>query len=137
MNVLNGMGGRFAPQVLGILRIVTAFLFIQHGTAKLFKLPFVEMMANAPLMSIYGLAGVIETIGGALLLLGLFTRPTAFILSGQMAVAYFMAHQPQGFLPIHNNGELAVAWCFTFLYFWAAGPGAFALDDSRGANRTA
>jgi putative oxidoreductase len=123
--------------VLGLLRIVTAFLFIQHGTAKLFHVPYVEMLAHVDLMSLMGLAGVLELVGGALLLLGLFTRPVAFILSGQMAVAYFMAHAPQGALPLLNGGELAVTWCFLFLYFWAAGPGAFSLDGMRNKGRAA
>ena len=129
MDVLNG--SRWSAQVLGILRIVTGFLFIQHGSAKLFHVPYVEMMSQVQLMSIYGLAGVLELVGGALLLLGLFTRPVAFVLSGEMAFAYFMAHAPQGFLPLLNGGEMAVTWCFLFLYFWAAGPGAYAIDNSR------
>jgi putative oxidoreductase len=124
-------GSRWSAQVLGILRIVTGFLFIQHGSAKLLHLPYVEMMSQVQLMSIYGLAGVLELVGGALLLLGLFTRPVAFVLSGEMAFAYFMAHAPQGFLPLLNGGEMAVTWCFLFLYFWAAGPGAYAIDNSR------
>lgn len=124
-------GQRWAPQVLGLLRIVTAFLFIQHGTAKLFQVPYVEAMAGVQLMSIAGLAGVIEVVGGALLLIGLFTRPVAFVLSGEMAVAYFMAHASHGFLPLLNGGEMAVQWCFLFLFFWAAGPGAFSIDGTR------
>jgi len=124
----------WAPRLLGLLRIVTAFLFIQHGMVKLFGVPAVEGMGQVELMSIYGLAGVLEFVGGALLLLGLFTRPVAFVLSGQMAFAYFMAHAPQSFLPINNHGELAVAWSFLFLYFWAAGPGAFSVDAVRRRN---
>jgi putative oxidoreductase len=121
----------WAPRVLGLLRIVTAFMFIQHGTAKLFGLPAVEGMGPVELMSIFGLAGVLESVGGLMLLLGLFTRPVAFVLSGQMAFAYFMAHAPQGFLPIANHGELAVQWCFLFLYFSVAGAGAFSIDALR------
>ena len=121
----------WAPRALGLLRIVVGFLFIQHGTVKLFGAPAVEGMGVVELMSIYGLAGILEVVGGLLLLLGLFTRPVAFVLSGQMAVAYFMAHAPQSFLPIQNHGELAVTWCFLFLYFFAAGPGAFSLDGLR------
>lgn len=124
----------WAPRVLGLLRIVTALMFIQHGTLKLFGVPAAEGMGQVELMSIYGLAGVLEFGGGLLLLLGLFTRPVAFILSGQMAFAYFMAHAPQGFLPINNHGELAVAWCFLFLYFSVAGPGAYAVDGIRRRN---
>jgi putative oxidoreductase len=121
----------WAPRVLGLLRIVTAFMFIQHGTAKLFGVPALEGMGQVELMSIYGLAGVLEFVGGAMLLLGLFTRPVAFVLSGEMAFAYFMGHASQGLLPIANHGELAVQWCFLFLYFAAAGAGAFSLDAMR------
>ena len=121
----------WAPRVLGLLRIVTAFMFIQHGTAKLFQVPHVDAMAGVQLMSIYGLAGMIEVIGGALLLIGPFTRTVAFVLSGEMAAAYFMGHASHGMLPLLNGGELAVQWCFLFLYFWAAGPGAFSVDGSR------
>ena len=121
----------WAPRLLGLLRIVTALMFIQHGSAKLFGLPALEGMGQVELMSIYGLAGVLEFAGGLLLLVGWFTRPVAFVLSGEMAFAYFMGHAPQGFLPIANHGELAVQWCFLFLFFWAAGPGAFSMDGSR------
>jgi putative oxidoreductase len=120
-----------APYVQGILRIVTALLFLQHGTAKLFHVPHVARFDKLELWSLLGLAGVIEVVGGILLLLGLFTRPVAFVLSGQMAVAYFMAHAKQSLLPILNQGELAVLYCFVFLYFAAAGGGAFALDGRR------
>ena len=122
----------WAPRALGLLRIVVAFLFIQHGTLKLFGVPATEGMGQVELLSLYGLAGVLEFVGGVLLLLGIFTRPVAFVLSGQMAVAYFMAHAPQGVLPITNHGELAVTWCFVFLYLFTAGPGAFSLDGMRG-----
>jgi putative oxidoreductase len=121
----------WAPRALGLLRIVTAFLFIQHGTAKLFHVPHIEMMDGVQLVSLMGFAGVLEVVGGALLLLGLFTRPVAFVLSGEMAFAYFMQHAPNNLLPILNGGELAVQWCFLFLYFSAAGPGAFSVDGSR------
>lgn len=122
----------WAPRVLGILRIVVAFLFIQHGMVKLFGVPAMEGMGKVPLMSLFGVAGLLEFVGGALLLLGLGTRPVAFILSGEMAAAYFIGHASQGFLPIINHGELAVTWCFLFLYFVFAGPGAFSLDAARG-----
>lgn len=124
-------GQRWTQQVLGVLRIVTAFMFLQHGTAKLFHVPHVEAMDGVQLMSIYGLAGVLEVVGGALLLLGLLTRPVAFVLAGEMAFAYFMGHASKGALPLLNGGELAVQWCFLFLYFWAAGPGAFSVDGTR------
>ena len=113
------------PQVLGVLRIVTALLFIEHGTAKLFGFPHVAMFDNLQLFSLLGLAGVLEFVGGILLLLGVLTRPAAFILSGEMAFAYFMAHAPKGFFPIVNQGELAALYCFVFLYLAVAGGGAF------------
>jgi putative oxidoreductase len=123
---------RWAPQLLSVLRIITALLFFAHGSAKYFGFPQVEMLANVPLMSAGGIAGLLELIGGALLVIGLFSRLTAFILSGLMAVAYFMAHAPQGFHPILNGGELAIMFCFVFLYIAAAGPGPWSVDASRG-----
>ncbi len=123
----------WSPVLLSILRIVTAFMFIQHGTAKLFQIPHVPMFDGVQLMSLIGLAGVMEIGGGLLLLIGLFTRPIAFILSGEMAFAYFIAHAPHGFLPVLNGGEMAVEWCFVFLYMSAAGPGAWSVDRWRGA----
>lgn len=119
------------PRLLGVLRIVLGFLYIQHGTAKLFGVPHVAMFDGLQLMSLMGAAGVLELLGGALLLLGLFVRPVAFILSGQMAFAYFMAHAPQGFFPVLNGGELAVLYCFAFLYYAVAGAGAYSLDGLR------
>lgn len=126
----------WTPRLLGILRIITGFLYLQHGTAKLFGAPHVAMFDGLQVMSLMGVAGILELVGGALLLLGLFTRPVAFVLSGQMAAAYFMAHAPQGFLPILNGGELAVLYSFLFLYFAAAGGGAFSLDGLRGKARS-
>ena len=120
------------PRLLGLLRIILGFLFLQHGTAKLFGVPHVAMFDGLQLFSLMGAAGVLELVGGALLLVGLFTRPVAFILSGQMAAAYFMAHAPAGFLPILNGGEMAVMYCFAFLYFAVAGAGAYSLDALRG-----
>ena len=122
----------WSPRLLGLLRIILGFLYIQHGTAKLFGVPHVAMFDGLQLFSLMGAAGVLELVGGALLLIGLFTRPVAFILSGQMAVAYFLMHAPAAFLPILNGGEMAVMYCFTFLYFAAAGAGAFSLDGLRG-----
>jgi len=118
----------WSPRVLGILRIVTGFLFLQHGTAKLLGTPHIAMFDGLQLTSLLGLAGVLELGGGVLILLGLFTRPVAFILSGMMAVAYFMSHAPNGPLPILNQGELAVMYSFVFLYFAAAGGGAYSVD---------
>ena len=120
---------KWTPYVLGLLRIITGFLFLQHGTSKLLGIPYNPMFDGLQLMSLMGVAGILELVGGALILVGLFTRPVAFILSGQMAVAYFMAHAPGGFLPIVNKGELAVLFSFVFLYFVFAGAGKFSLDS--------
>jgi putative oxidoreductase len=115
------------PRLLGLLRIVTALLLLQHGTAKLFAFPHVAMFDNLRLLSLVGIAGVLELAGGVLLLLGICTRPVAFILSGEMAVAYFLAHAQKSFFPILNQGELAVLYCFVFLYLAVAGGGAWSL----------
>jgi putative oxidoreductase len=108
-------------------------MFLQHGTAKFFGFPHVAGFDNLQIFSLLGAAGVLEIVGGVLLLIGLFTRPVAFILSGFMAVAYFMAHAPQGFYPLLNQGELAVLYCFVFLYLSVAGGGAWSADAARGA----
>lgn len=129
MNIPKIFYAVWTPRILGILRIVIGFLYLQHGTAKLFGVPHIAMFDGIELFSLLGFAGVLEFIGGLLILVGLFTRPTAFILSGEMAVAYFMAHAPNGFLPILNQGELAVVYCFAFLYFAVAGAGAFSVDS--------
>lgn len=123
----------WAPLILSLLRIVAALLFIEHGTVKLFGFPHIEGFAGPPLVSLLGLAAIIETVGGLLLLLGLFTRITAFVLAGEMAVAYFMAHAPRGFFPILNGGEGAILFCWIFLYLAAAGGGAWSLDRARAA----
>ncbi|HET8549423.1 MAG TPA: DoxX family protein [Bryobacteraceae bacterium] len=115
----------FEPYLLSTLRIIAGFLFIAHGVQKLFGWLGGQ---RVDLASQAGVAGVLETFGGALLLLGLFTRPVAFVLSGQMAFAYFIVHARQGFWPILNRGELAVIYCFVFLYLAAAGPGPISLD---------
>ena len=117
--------------LLGLLRLVTAFLFIQYGTAKLFALPGPLSPDGSTVepMSLMGFAGALELIGGALLFLGLFTRPVAFILSGEMAFAYFMGHASQGFWPVLNQGTPAILFCFLFLYFSSAGPGAFSASS--------
>jgi putative oxidoreductase len=122
---------RWAPYLLSVLRIVAAFSFMTHGTQKLFAVPVTELRAPVPLTSLAGLAGVLETFGGLLLLVGLFTRPVAFVLSGEMVVAYFRSHAPQGVWPILNRGELAVLFCFVWLYVAAAGPGPWSLDALR------
>ena len=122
---------RWAPYLQSVLRIVAAFLFIAHGTQKLIGFPSAEPRAGVELMSLLGLAGVIETFGGLLMLLGLFTQPVAFVLAGEMAAAYFMSHAPRGFWPLLNRGEPAVLFCFTWLYFAAAGAGPWSLDALR------
>ena len=122
---------RWAPRLLSLLRIVTAFLFMAHGAQKLLGFP--APMAKAPeLFSLLGLAGSLELVGGGLLLVGLFTRPVAFILSGFAAVAYFMVSAPKGFYPILNNGELASLFSFVFIYFVFSGPGPWSLDAMTG-----
>lgn len=123
-----------APYFAAILRIVTAFLFLTHGAMKLFAFPPAPGFP-VPLMSQAGFAGVLEFFGGALLLLGLFTRPVAFVVSGEMAVAYFLAHAPKGFWPAQNQGEAAVLFCFIWLYFSAAGAPVWSLDAWRARHR--
>jgi putative oxidoreductase len=118
----------WAPYVLSLLRMVTGFLFFQHGMQKLFAYPMAPPGGRPPLASLYGAAGILEFFGGILIMLGLFTRPVAFILSGQMAVAYFTVHAPKGFWPTENEGEVAVFYCFAFLYFVGVGGGPLSLD---------
>jgi len=120
----------WSPVLLSVLRIVVAFLYIQHGTAKWFAFPAAVMPGGGvvPVGSLFWFAAVIETVGGLLFLFGLFTRPVAFILAGEMAFAYFMIHAGRGFWPLVNQGEPAVFFCFTFLYFAAAGAGPWSLD---------
>ena len=129
MASLEGRLAALSPYLLAVLRVVTALLFIAHGTGKLLGFPALGF--QPPLFSLFGLAGVIEIAGGILLVLGLFTRPVAFVLSGEMAVAYFMAHAPQGPFPILNQGESAVLFSFIFLYLVFAGPGAWSVDGMR------
>ena len=121
----------WAPACLSVLRIVAALLFLEHGTAKLFGLPPTENHQAVVLASLIGVAGLLELVGGALLAAGLFTRFTAFILSGEMAVAYFMVHAPKSVFPLVNHGEDAVLFCFIFLYLAFAGGGAWSLDRLR------
>ena len=120
----------WAPRVLSILRIMTALLFMQHGTQKLFDVP----AAGHPgpeLLSLLGFQGLLELLGGLLIAIGLFTRPVAFLLSGDMAAAYFMAHAPKSFFPALNAGDAAVLYCFVFLYLAVAGGGAWSADAAR------
>jgi putative oxidoreductase len=125
----------WAPTLLSILRIVAALSFMTHGTQKLFGMPATDPRPPVALFSQMGLAGVLETIGGALMVLGLFTQPVAFVLSGEMAVAYFRAHWPRSFWPVLNGGEPALLFCFLFLYIAAAGGGRWSLDAMLGRKR--
>jgi putative oxidoreductase len=119
----------WSPYLLSVLRIVVALLFIEHGSMKLLGFPPSSHAAHLTLFSLEGLSGVLELIGGLLLLPGLFTRPVAFLLSGEMAAAYFIAHASKSFFPALNMGELAVVYSFVFLYFAAAGAGPWSLDE--------
>lgn len=132
MSSIEKIGSRWSPQLLSILRIVSGFLFIQHGTQKWFSFP-VPGPESLEFFSRIGIAGALEIVGGALIIVGLFTRPVAFILSGQMAFAYFLAHAPRGFWTVGNGGDAAVMFCFAFLYMAAVGGGPWSLDKLRGA----
>ncbi len=121
----------WTSQLLSALRVMSGLLFLQHGTTKYLNVP-VSQMNNASPLTLGGFAGILELVGGVLLVLGLFTRPVAFVLSGLMAAAYFIAHAPQGFFPLLNGGELAALYCFVFLYLAAAGGGTWSLDRLRG-----
>lgn len=118
---------RYQPQLLSLLRIVAGLLFVSHGTAKVLGFPAVEGVP-APGMSLAGLSGPLELVLGALLVIGLFTRPVAFLAAGFCAVGYWMVHGPQGFFPILNGGETIALYCFVWLYFVAAGPGPWSVD---------
>ncbi|MGH7278361.1 MAG: DoxX family protein [Candidatus Rokuibacteriota bacterium] len=133
--MLGPIPGHWAPYLHSVLRIVAAFTFVTHGTQKLFAFPVTNSQGTVPLLSLFGLAGVLELVGGLLLLLGLFTRPVAFLLSGEMAVAYFMVHAPRTFWPVLNGGEVVVLFCFVWLFIAAAGPGPWSLDALWGAER--
>ena len=133
---LDVMGAAWAPRLLSVLRMAAGLLFLQHGTAKYFKIPAVPMFAKGvDPMTLVGIAGMLELVGGLLLIVGLFTRPIAFVLSGLMAVAYFTAHATRGFYPILNGGELAALYCFVFLYIAAAGAGPWSVDAVRSKAR--
>ncbi len=126
----------WSPHLLSVLRIVTGLLILEYGTAKYLGFPHNPIFDHLTLMSPGGVGGVIELVGGALLTLGLFTRIAAFIMSGEMAVAYFLVHAPQSFFPQISHGDLAVMFCFTLLYISAAGPGRWSVDALR-ESRTA
>ena len=123
-----------SPRMLSVLRFVSALIFFVHGTQKVLWFPVSEM--HPPVGSIFWIAGLLELVGGALLMLGFFTRPVAFVLSGLMAVAYWMAHAPQSFYPALNGGDAAILYCFAFLYFVFAGGGAWSLDALLFKNRS-
>jgi putative oxidoreductase len=120
----------WAPRMLSVLRIMTGLLFLEHGTQKLFAFP-PRTAAGPELLSLLGVQGCLEAVGGVLILVGLFTRPAAFILAGDMAFAYFMAHFPRNFFPMLNGGDAAILYCFVFLYLSVAGGGPWSLDARR------
>lgn len=124
----------WAPRALSVLRIVTGLMIIEHGMAKLIGFPAVPAFAKLNPMSLLGAAGFIELIGGALLILGFYTQPAAFILSGEMAFAYFIAHAPKSFYPLVNGGTLAIMYCFTCLYLSTAGAGPWSVDAAAKRN---
>ena len=133
MNLNSSTLAAWEPRALAVLRIVTAYLFLTHGTAKLLHVPHVAMFDNLQLMSLVGVAGMLELGGGLLVLIGMFTRPVSFVLSGLMAFAYFMSHASKGnpLVPMLNQGELAVMYCFVFLFLAVAGAGAWSVDSAR------
>ena len=127
---LKDLGPVWSPRLLGLLRIVTALLFMEHGAQKLLGFPPSDHPGPA-LFTLLWFAGVLELVGGFFVLIGWLTRPIAFLLSGQMAVAYWMAHAPRSLYPALNGGDAAILFCFIFLYVAAAGPGAFSVDEAR------
>lgn len=126
---------RFTPQAITALRVVTGLLFIGHGLVKLAGFPEGAQPGMQPLLSLFGIGAVIEVVTGALVVLGLFTRPAAFVASGQMAVAYFMFHAPSSFYPVLNGGEPAILFTFIFLLLSTTGAGAYSLDGLRAARQ--
>ena len=122
---------RYTPYALAALRIVTALIFIEHGTQKLIGFPAPPASGLPAVMSLSWIGGVLEAVGGLFILLGLFTRPVAFILSGEMAVAYWMFHAPRNLYPVLNGGDAAILYCFVFLLFVFTGPGAWSIDGTR------
>ena len=121
---------RWSPYALAALRIVTALLFMEHGTQKLFGFPAPPESGTPPLMSLFGIGAILEFVGGLLILVGLFTRPVAFVLAGEMAVAYWMFHAPNSFFPLQNGGDAAILFCFVFQFLAAAGPGRWSIDGN-------
>ncbi len=127
---LDNLTTAWAPRILSVLRIMSAMLFMEHGTLKILGFPASDRPAPE-LLSLSGMAGVLELFGGVLLVVGLFTRPVAFLLSGQMAFAYFIAHAPRSFYPVLNGGDAAILYCFVFLYFVFSGGGTWSIDAYR------
>lgn len=131
-----GLPAAWAPRLLSVLRIVSALIFLEHGSQKLLGFPPMAQGAPAPApLTLFWFGGVLELFGGLLLLIGLFSRPVAFILAGEMAVAYWMFHAPKSPFPALNMGDAAILYCFVFLYIAAAGPGPWSVDSRRGAGR--
>lgn len=130
MSIAHYIKNTWSPRLQSVLRIVSAYLFMLHGSSKILHIPHIGRFENVHIFSLIGLAGMLELIGGALLVLGLFTRPVAFVLSGEMAFAYFMAHAHRGhvLLPLMNGGDAAVLYCFIFLFLAASGGGSWSLD---------
>ncbi len=122
---------RWQPEALAVLRIVTGLTFMAHGVVKLFGFPAGAEPGQQEIATLFGIGGILETFGGLLIILGLFTRPTAFVLSGMMAVAYWMFHAPSSPYPVMNGGDAAILFCFVFLYFVTSGPGAWSVDGMR------
>ena len=131
---MNEKFAAWTPRALSVFRIITGLMIIEHGMAKIIGWPVVPTFANLKPFSLIGAAGFIELIGGALLILGLFTQPAAFILSGEMAVAYFMVHAPKSFYPLVNGGTLAIMYCFACLYLSTAGAGPWSVDAAMKRN---
>ncbi|QEN90671.1 DoxX family protein [Labrys sp. KNU-23] len=121
----------YAPTILSLVRIVAGLIFLAHGTQKLFGFPALPPDREIPMFGLMWFGGILEAFGGLLIVIGLFTRPVAFILSGQMAVAYFMFHAPKSFFPALNGGDAAILYCFLFLYLVFAGPGSISVDSVR------
>ena len=136
MGLLDPLPPIWRERMLSVLRMVTGLVFMLHGTQKLLAWPVSEPRPAVELASLMGVAGILELVGGFLILIGLFTRPVAFLLAGEMAVAYFMAHFPNSFWPVLNQGEAAVLYCFIFLYLFVAGPGVWSVDAAMRGRRT-
>ena len=126
--MVSPLPSRFAPYALAALRIITALLFIEHGTQKLFGYPAAPSGGLPPMFSLFWFGAILEAAGGLLMLVGFYSRAVSFVLAGEMAVAYFMFHAPRSFFPLMNNGDAAVLFCFVFLYIAVVGPGAFAIN---------